>query len=396
MKIRKLFGILFALLLMAGLLSAGQTVFAAETYTIEVKHAHEDRGTVTGGGSYTEGTTVTITATPNTGYHFGWWTDKYGCIVPNAGATYTFPAKGNAAYYAWFCTYSVTVTTDGNGTASSRQRAGDTGSTIELTYEPNDGYMFKEWQVISGGVTVENNQFDMETANVVIKAVFEKIPETVYKVTVTSKGNGTASAYPASGTASTEVLLTAYPDEGYRLKAWEVISGGVTISNNKFTLGKADAEIRAVFEEIPKTCTISVSCAGDSGGTVSGSGEYKKGASVTIKAVPAAGYRFDYWTNQYGEKISGAGSVYTFTASQTIGYTAWFSCMIGDVNLDNKVDATDRMILARYLAGWEGYEAKITNKKAADIDGDGDITAKDRMLLARYLAGWTGYDTYFK
>jgi hypothetical protein len=70
--------------------------------------------------------------------------------------------------------------------------------------------------------------------------------------------------------------------------------------------------------------------------------------------------------------------------------------MIGDVNLDNKIDATDRMILARYLAGWEGYEAKITNKKAADIDGDGDITAKDRMLLARYLAGWTGYDTYFK
>ena len=39
MKIRKLFGILFALLLMAGLLSAGQTVFAAETYTIEMYYS---------------------------------------------------------------------------------------------------------------------------------------------------------------------------------------------------------------------------------------------------------------------------------------------------------------------------------------------------------------------
>ncbi|MBR4184579.1 MAG: hypothetical protein IKQ87_02335, partial [Clostridia bacterium] len=34
--------------------------------------------------------------------------------------------------------------------------------------------------------------------------------------------------------------------------------------------------------------------------------------------------------------------------------------------------------------------------EAADIDGDGDITAKDRMILARYLAKWTGYEQYFK
>ena len=54
------------------------------------------------------------------------------------------------------------------------------------------------------------------------------------------------------------------------------------------------------------------------------------------------------------------------------------------------------MILARYLAGWEGYEAKIKDKAAADVDGNGKIEAPDRMILARYLAGWTGYDKYFK
>ncbi len=69
---------------------------------------------------------------------------------------------------------------------------------------------------------------------------------------------------------------------------------------------------------------------------------------------------------------------------------------IGDVDNSGTVNATDRMILARYLAGWEGYEAKITNKKAADVDKSGAIDAKDRMILARYLAGWAGYDTYFK
>ena len=68
----------------------------------------------------------------------------------------------------------------------------------------------------------------------------------------------------------------------------------------------------------------------------------------------------------------------------------------GDVNEDGTVDATDRMILARYLAKWDGYEAKIKSMDAADIDRDGNVNAKDRMILARYLAKWTGYDQYFK
>ena len=70
--------------------------------------------------------------------------------------------------------------------------------------------------------------------------------------------------------------------------------------------------------------------------------------------------------------------------------------VIGDLNADGDVDATDRMILARYLAGWEGYGDRILSMDAADIDRDGDVNAKDRMILARKLAGWTGYDTYFK
>ena len=70
--------------------------------------------------------------------------------------------------------------------------------------------------------------------------------------------------------------------------------------------------------------------------------------------------------------------------------------LIGDVNQDGEVNATDRMILSRYLAGWEGYGTKIKSMDAADIDRNSKVEAKDRMILARYLAGWTGYDTYFK
>lgn len=46
------------------------------------------------------------------------------------------------------------------------------------------------------------------------------------------------------------------------------------------------------------------------------------------------------------------------------------------------------------------FEVKVNPAPApvirGDIDGDGFITAKDRMILARYLAGWQGYNQYFE
>ena len=46
------------------------------------------------------------------------------------------------------------------------------------------------------------------------------------------------------------------------------------------------------------------------------------------------------------------------------------------------------------------FEVKVNPAPApvirGDLDGDGFITAKDRMILARYLAGWQGYNQYFE
>ena len=71
-------------------------------------------------------------------------------------------------------TYAVTVTTDGNGTASADLTAAAAGTNISLSATPNTGYHFKEWQVVSGGVTIENDKFTMPDGNVEIKAIFEK------------------------------------------------------------------------------------------------------------------------------------------------------------------------------------------------------------------------------
>ena len=149
--------------------------------------------------------------------------------------------------------YTITVTTEGGGTASASPAKAAAGTEITLTTTPNEGYHFKEWQVISGGVTIVDDKFIMPDSNVAIKAIFEKDAPptpTEYTVTVTSGGNGTASASPAKAVAGAEITLSATPDKGYHLKEWQVESPtGLVITNNKFTMPDSNVEVKAIFEE---------------------------------------------------------------------------------------------------------------------------------------------------
>ena len=89
---------------------------------------------------------------------------------------------------------------------------------------------------------------DGMTDSSVAEAVYTMTVLKAYTVTVTNDGNGTGSASPNSGYEGTEVLLTAAPATGYKFKEWQVVSGGVTIKDNKFNIGKANVEVKAVFE----------------------------------------------------------------------------------------------------------------------------------------------------
>ena len=144
--------------------------------------------TTAGGGtasasstSATAGTEITLTATPNTGYHFKEWQveSPAGLVITNN--KFTMP-DSNVAIKAIFeedspfapTKHTVTVKTDGNGIAFASPLLAVAGTEITLTAMPKEGYHFKEWQVISGGVAIENNKFLMPDSNVEVNAVFEK------------------------------------------------------------------------------------------------------------------------------------------------------------------------------------------------------------------------------
>ena len=147
--------------------------------------------------------------------------------------------------------HTITVTTEGGGTASASSAKAVVGTEIRLTAKPDEGYRFKEWEVMSGNVTIKDDKFTMPSANVEVKAVFEKDAPapTEFIVTVISGGNGTASASPAKAAAGTEITLTATPNTGYHFKEWQVISGNVTIKDDKFLMPDSNVEVKAIFEE---------------------------------------------------------------------------------------------------------------------------------------------------
>ena len=197
-------------------------------------------------------------------------------------------------------TYTVTVSNDGNGTGTATPSTAATGTEITLTAKPNTGYHFKEWQVISGGVTIKNNKFTMPNDNVEVKAVFEEdVPApTEFTITMKTDGNGTASASHAKAIVGTEITLSATPKTGYHFKEWQVISGGVTIKDNKFIMPSANVEVKAIFEEdvpAPTEYTITYDLAG---GTAEGNPDTYtiETRTFTLKNPTKSGYTFTGWS----------------------------------------------------------------------------------------------------
>ena len=230
---------------------------APTEYTITV--TTEGNGTASASpAKAAAGTEITLTATPDGGYHFKEWQVISGGVTI-VDDKFTMP-DSNVEIKAIFeedappapTEHTVTVTSGGNGTASASHAKAVVGTEITLTATPNKGYHFKEWQVISGGVTIKDNKFLMPDSNVEVKAIFEKDAPpapTEFTITVKTDGNGTASASHAKAVAGTEIRLTATPKTGYHLKEWEVISGGVTIVDDKFTMPDGNVEVKAIFEE---------------------------------------------------------------------------------------------------------------------------------------------------
>lgn len=192
-------------------------LFTIPEYTISVSAG--TGGTVTGGGTFEQGRTVTIKATPNSGYRFVKWSDG------NTSASRIVTVSGNATYTAVFekLTYAITASAGAGGTISP---SGSThvshGDSQTYTITPNAGYEIESVTVdgISQGA-VSSFTFSNVTAAHTISVTFRQIPTYYLDLNgvldgVSSGGispYGTADVYINGALASNDCgdFWTAYP-----------------------------------------------------------------------------------------------------------------------------------------------------------------------------------------
>ena len=180
---------------------------------------------------------------------------------------------------------------------------------------------FKAWEI--SGTEYKVGDTYTVSGDTEIKALWENsvITPTTYTVTVSNDGNGIGTATPSTATAGTTITLTATPNEGYHLKEWEVMSGGVTIKDDKFLMPNDNVEVKAIFEkDAPTEFTITFD---GNGGTPSVDSMTTTNQKLTSlpSASRSGSYSFDGW---YTEKSGGAKiTTDTVFSANTTVYAHW-------------------------------------------------------------------------
>ena len=332
------------------------------------------------------GTEITLTATPANGYHFKEWQveSPAGLVITNN--KFLMPSS-DVEVKAIFemdappapTEYTIAVKTDGNGTASASHAKAIVGTEITLSATPDKGYHLKEWQVESpAGLVITNNKFLMPSSDVEVKAIFEKDAPpapTEFTITVKTDGNGTASASPDKAVAGTEIRLTATPNTGYHFKEWQVMSGGVTIKDDKFTMPDGNVEVKAIFEKDapPAPPEFIVTFDGNGGTPSVGSMTTTNQKLTSLPSASRSGsYSFDGW---YTDKSGGTKvTMDTVFSANTTVYAHW-----------------------TYIGGGGGYNPPVTYYTLHfETGGGSDISSVREAYnayidLSQYVPTWRGH-----
>lgn len=268
------------------------TIENSKTHYVSVKA--DQGGTVSGGGTVKDGDSVTVYASPSTGYSFKGWYDGAGGFVSNKSNYTITNIREDIALIAKFSRSTVYVST-----YSSPEEGGDTegggtyniGSSTILKAKPKNGYYFRYWK---SGDTIVSRDREYRVTNLTsdlkVTAYFERNRYNVWAGV--SPNNAGAVDGGGAYDPGSNVTLKAYESAGYTFKGWysnyQLLSASTiyTISNLQ-----NDVSITAVFEQKGAKAYVMTSSAGGGGKiTPAVSAPVPAGSNVSYAITPDAGY----------------------------------------------------------------------------------------------------------
>ena len=279
---------------------------------------------------FPSGTAVRLSATPDSGQAFAYWSGMCSgaastCTLTLGGGTSVAGASfvsANTAKYR--LTTARKMTNGGDGAVESVDGTINCGSTctrlyypqtvITLSAKPSAGSTFSGWTGACSGKSTCS--VTMNNAKAVQATFTGPARLTVSKQHVT-KGDGTVTSTPsgincgetcsAPYSPGTTVTLTATPMEGSIFFGWKPASQGCTTGTCTVTVNRAGS-VSAVFVGSQQLTVVKRKAAGgdgfvtsapsgiNCGSTCTGSFLYRQ--SVTLTASPASGSTFAGWAPQ--------------------------------------------------------------------------------------------------
>ncbi|MFY7711017.1 InlB B-repeat-containing protein [Tenacibaculum sp. MEBiC07804] len=305
-----------------GAVDMGAYEVAVTQYTLTLNATDGSISPNPTGGTYDDGTLVTLTATPDAGFEFtGWSGDASGTTNP-----LDITMDADKTVTANFSPIQRTLTvnaTDGSVSVAPNSGTGtyDDGSVLTLTATPDAGFEFTGWSGDASGTTNPLN-ITMD-ADKTVTANFSPIQRTL----TVNATDGSVTVAPNSGTGTYDdgsvLTLTATPDAGFEFTGWSGDASGTTNPLN-ITMD-ADKTVTANFSPIQRTLTVNAANGSVTASPNPVNGTYDDGTVVTLTAVPDSGYQFDSWSGD----ATGNTTQITVTMDGDKTVTASFSVTLG-------------------------------------------------------------------
>ena len=289
-----------------------------QNYTISVSANPTNGGTVTGGGTYQQGQSCTVSASANNGYTFTNWTEN-GNVV-STQANYTFTVTGNRTLVANFTQQQYTITATADPTTGGTVTGGGTfnyGQTCTLTATPVTGYyIFINWT--KNGQQVSTNQTYSFTVTESAQYVAHFELQT-YSINV-SANPSYAGTVEGGGTYNfwQQCTVIAIPNEGYAFQNWT--ENGNQVSTNPTYSFNVSLDRDLVANFVLQTIEITATVEPAEGGTAIGGGTYNYGDEVTIAVETNEDWAFQNWTEN--GSILTNDKTFTFIATANRNFVA--------------------------------------------------------------------------
>ncbi len=348
---------------------------------------------------YEKGATVSVTATPSTGYKFWAWTGSVTSDQQTIDVELT-ETKSLQAVFVATQEYRITPTVQPEGAGiialSPNQDTYGPNQGVTAVAEANEGYTFLHWEGAAQGTSPSFPLVMDKDKNIV--AIFAR---KTYTVLVEVSGSGTVLAGTESPAPVTEALtveagdsvyLSAQRNEGHVFSGW---SGAVNSSEPSilFQVVQDSMKVKATFNE-EGIITLSGSVSPENGGSVAAipdKASYDEGESVTLKATPAEGFTFKHWKIADSTIIDDSISI--IMDGNRI-YTAIFEPKMYTIHITVEGSGTvspESPISVAYgqteiltatpgygylFVGWSGDTTSEGNELELFVDGDVSLTAR--------------------